>query len=358
MAYKIDNISGVLNVYISGVMDDDTCNKIAVDITNASEAGATELLMHINSYGGSVAGAYALISAIRNTNMRFVTQNEGFAISAAGILLAAGDESKAFDYSTALIHDPLIGGRTLKETDGADRNFLTKIKDGLMTVLNKRLKLDISELTKMMSKETSLNAIEQLALGLVDSIIETGSKPKILENLSMIEVWNIIDEHNNYFDTKENMIENKIDEVADKAIELENRMKDLVTENKSLKVENFILVNKLDAKKDLISNAVEKYGVDVLTTILEFVDNKVVIETKEEVKELEAKLETVENKLEEIVNKTNDDLDAIVSNTGSVDYSEMAEEYFGIKADNNKRLELKNENPSLHDKLFNIYYEL
>ena len=36
----------------------------------------------------------------------------------------------------------------------------------------------------------------------------------------------------------------------------------------------------------------------------------------------------------------------------------MAEDIFGMKADDSKRLLLKDENPALHEKLFNIYYNL
>lgn len=366
--YKIENISGALNVYISGVMDDETCDNIAKDITYASEAGAKKLMMHINSYGGSVAGAYQLISSIKNSGMNFIAQNEGFAISAAGILLASADDARCFDYSMALIHDPLMGGTTLKDAKGSDKDFLTKIKDGLMSILNKRLKLPINELDEMMSKETSMNADEQLSIGLVDSIISTNSKPNISKNMDIKEVWNIYEQFNNnkikeenkmevkdkLEDVKVEVVENKIETVENVELkEIENKLADLILENKKLKVDNFILVNKFEDKKDKIENAVEKHGISVLDTIFAFISG---IENKVEVTELKEKLEVVENKVTEIVNTANDILESAIVTNGTPDYEAMSEKYFSIKADNSKRLELQAEDPQLYNKLHDIYF--
>lgn len=364
--YKIENISDTLNVYISGIIDDDTCEKISKDIIYASEAGSKKLMMHINSYGGSVAGAYQLISTIKNAGISFIAQNEGFAISAAGILLASADEARAYDYSMALIHDPLMGGTTLKDTKGSDKEFLTKIKDGLMSILNRRLKMPKEQLDEMMSKETSMNADEQLSIGLVDSIISTNSKPNITKNMDIKEVWNIYEEFNKN-KTKEMEIkkenedvkvvaENKTIEAVENVVDIkaiENKLADLVIENKKLKVENFILVNKFEDKKDKIEDAVEKHGISVLDTIFAFISN---IENKVEVSELKEKLEVVENKVTEIVNSANDLLDSVIVTNSTPNYEEMAEKYFGINADNSKRLELKAENIKLYNKLHDIYF--
>lgn len=371
--YKIENIKQTLHIYISGVIDDETCNKMSNDIINAKSAGSSELMMHINSYGGSVAGAYQLISTIRNSGMNFIAQNEGFAISAAGILLASANDSRCYDYSIALVHDPLIGGQTLNNTKGKDKVFLTKVKDGLMSILNARFKMNIEDLKEMMSKETTMNADEQLKIGLVDSIISTSSKPNITDEMEVMEVYNIFESFKN-----ENKIENKkeIENIMNEEIKkdetvavIENVVvvetvenidfKEVIAklevENKLLKVENFILVNKMEDKKDKIEDAVKLHGVDVLNTLLSFMsvqDVKVV----EELKETKEKLEVVENKVTEIVNSANAVLDEVIKNDSNPNYEEMAESYFGIKADNNKRLELKAENITLYNKLHDIYF--
>lgn len=368
--YKIENIKQTLHIYISGIIDDETCNKMSNDIINAKSAGSSELMMHINSYGGSVAGAYQLISTIRNSGMRFSATNEGFAISAAGILLASADESMCYDYSIALVHDPLIGGQTLANTKGKDKEFLTKVKDGLMSILNKRFKMDIEDLKVMMSKETTMNADEQLKIGLVDSIITTSSKPSITDEMEVMEVYNIFENFkNNNKKEEENIMDKEIkkeDEVVAvvenavvvetvENIDFKEVIAKLEVENKLLKVENFILVNKLEEKKDKIEDAVSKHGVEVLNTLLSFMtvsDVKVV----EELKETKEKLEVVENKVTEIVNSANDILDSVIKNDSKPDYEKMAEEYFSINVADSKRLELKHENPELYSKLENVFF--
>ena len=177
---RIENIKDEMNVYVSGIMDDAICSEISNSIKLGAAAGTKTVLMHINSYGGSVSGAWDIISTIKNAGLKFKAINEGFAISAASILLASADESQAFDYSTSMIHDPLLGGTTLEKTTGSARELLTAIKDGIMTVLNNRLKMPIEQLSNLLKKETSWNAQEQLSFGLVDSIITTSSKPQFL----------------------------------------------------------------------------------------------------------------------------------------------------------------------------------
>jgi len=373
--YKIENIKQTLHIYISGVIDGETCNKMSNDIINAKSAGSSELMMHINSYGGSVAGAYQLISTIRNTGMNFIAQNEGFAISAAGILLASANDSRCYDYSIALVHDPLIGGQTLNNTKGKDKEFLTKVKDGLMSILNVRFKMNIEDLKVMMSKETTMNAEEQLKIGLVDSIITTSNKPKISDEMEVLEVYNIFESFNKEINNKKEIeiimdnkeikndvetvavVENAVVETVETVenIDFKEVIAKLEIENKLLKVENFILVNKLEEKKDKIEDAVSKHGVEVLNTLLSFMsvqDVKVV----EELKETKEKLEVVENKVTEIVNSANAVLDEVIKNDSKPDYEKMADEYFSINVSDSKRLELKAENETLYNKLFEIYY--
>jgi ATP-dependent Clp protease, protease subunit len=368
--YKIENIKQTLHIYISGVIDDETCNKMSNDIINAKSAGSSELMMHINSYGGSVAGAYQLISTIHNTGMNFIAQNEGFAISAAGILLASANDARCYDYSIALVHDPLIGGQTLNETKGKDKEFLTKVKDGLMSILNKRFKMDIEDLKVMMSKETTMNADEQKLIGLVDSIITTSNKPQIDDTMEVMEVYNIFESFkNNNKKEEENIMEIKKEDetvaVVENAVVVETveniDFKEVIAkleaENKLLKVDNFILVNKLEEKKDKIEDAVKLHGVEVLNTLLSFMsvsDVKVV----EELKETKEKLEVVENKVTEIVNSANDVLGNICSGNKdkSIDKAKEAEEYFGINVADTKRIELQHEDPIKYNELYNIFW--
>jgi len=213
---EIKNDKSVLDIYIKGIIEDAFGDEMANQITNAANAGIQNLTIHINSYGGSVKAALDIVSAFKNTNMVVTAINEGFAVSAASIILAAADKAYAFDYSTCMIHNPLMGDRSLNDTQGSDRELLTKIKDGMINIYKKRMNVDSNKISKMLNDETSLNAEDQKRLGLVDSIIIKKSKPKIaaqtIDIYNIESIYNIIEKFNQK--TMKKQISNKEDQLV------------------------------------------------------------------------------------------------------------------------------------------------
>lgn len=207
--YTIKNESNSLNINIKGVITDEDSINMAVDIRNAIESGVKSIILHINSYGGSVLGAWEVISALKSAPSDVIIEaiNEGFAISAASVLLAAANISKAFSYSSAMIHDPLIGGVTLADAEGSDKEFLQSVKDGIMSIYQTKMKdLSPDAIANMMAVETSMNAAMQLKNGLVDEVITSEyTLPKNTKNLSTLEIYNI---YNEIHLKKENNMEN------------------------------------------------------------------------------------------------------------------------------------------------------
>lgn len=396
---RIENTQDTLHFYISGVMTDDSCKEITNSIKLAIEAGIKKVHAHLNTYGGSVSGAWDIISLIKSNNLHFTATNEGFAISAGAVLLSASDHARAYDYSTSMIHDPMLNNKTLEKSDGSVKELLTAIKDGIMTIFSKRIKVTKDVLSNLLKKETSWNAYDQLKFGLVDEILYTSSKPELKNELKDLKlIYNIIEDFNSNNNINEIIVKNMTQEEIDalvsenetlkaKIAELESKpevevepvdevkpdetltepiteptvpevteeckpdetMKNSIElEITNLKVENFILKNKLEDKSEMIENAVKLHGIDVLNTIFSFISN--------DSKGLQEKVDSLQNTINKMVNDTNKSLDGIINNTGVVNYEDMAERVFGIKADGSERLKLKNENPELHDKLFNVYY--
>ena len=413
-----------LDIYISGIIQDSDGQMIANQIKNVND-GISNLTFHINSYGGSVIAAYDIISAFKNTKLNVTSINEGFAVSAASIILAASKTAKAYDYSTALIHNPLMGNKSLEETEGSTKNFLTKIKDGIMAIYLNRMNIDSSKLSNMLNQETSLNAEEQKQFGLVDEVIITNNKPIYSNSMSMIEIYNVIDVHNkkekvnmSKEETKKDAFEKggkltcsdcgakmtiknagKIEETpkccgkpmnytspivkneddSDITMKEENtdaagvpksnsvNKKDKKVKNqllkkevKVLKLENFILKNNLDSRKEEITNAVEKHGVKILDTIIDFITpvekTGKKIEAKKEVKNEKNENKELKETLLKVVNEANDVINGVIDESGKVeDKLELAKSIFDLNGDSNKRIEIKNSNPELYNELVEIY---
>lgn len=176
-------IRGTIGFDVSGIA-------IAEEIDRLNVEGATRIVERINSAGGDVIDGFNIVSANLRSEATIETINEGVAASMAAVILATGDIRRAFDFSTALIHDPMLGGTTLKEIeDENQRANLTKIKDSLVKILKDATGQTDSVITALMARETVLSATEQRQFGLVNNVIKSRVK-KAPKNLSLLEVMN------------------------------------------------------------------------------------------------------------------------------------------------------------------------
>lgn len=372
--YSIQNAQtpNSIDLFINGIITENDGIGIVNDMRNAVASGVKEINFRINSYGGSVKAAYDIVSEMKTLDVVTNSINEGFAVSAASIILAAADNAKAFDFSMAMIHDPLLGNKTLEDTKGKDKEFLQSVKDGILAIYKHRIKVPLKELSKMLTKETSLNASQQKDLGLVDEIIEKKSKPQIKDFHTVEDIYNIFVEHNK-IETIDMEIENQNEEtivdtqvvetpvevdVVDPTIELKNSIEELNSEVTALKVENFILKNDLSSKAEIINKAVEKHGVTVLDTISEFIE-LIPVAPEAIVENAVAPVDNTElvNELTNMVNEANNIIDEnVIEHTPSEEeLVKQANDLFDINGDNETRLALKNSNPELYEKLVDIY---
>lgn len=176
-------IRGTIGFDVSGVA-------IAEEIDRLNEEGAEKIILRINSAGGDVIDGFNIVSSVLRSKATVETINEGVAASMAAVILASGDQRRAFDFSTALIHDPMMAGETLENIeDEQQRNNLVKIKNGLVKILKDSTGQEESVINELMTRETVLSATEQRKFGLVNSVIKSRVK-KAPANLSLLEIMN------------------------------------------------------------------------------------------------------------------------------------------------------------------------
>ena len=176
-------IRGTIGFDVSGIA-------IAEEIDRLNTEGATRITERINSAGGDVIDGFNIVAANLRSKAIIETINEGVAASMAAVILATGDERRAFDFSTALIHDPMISGTTLEQVeDEQKRNNLIKIKNGLVKILKDATGQPDNVINELMSRETVMSSSEQRKFGLVNSVIKSRIK-RAPANLSLLEVMN------------------------------------------------------------------------------------------------------------------------------------------------------------------------
>ena len=96
-------------IRLYGEMDDMYCNYIAESIMYAAGNGAKDICIHINSMGGSLAGAYSILAAMKGASeagAEVHTYADGFVFSAATVVFLAAPKANrhAYPQSTFMFH--------------------------------------------------------------------------------------------------------------------------------------------------------------------------------------------------------------------------------------------------------------
>ncbi len=181
-------IRGIIGLDVSGIY-------VAEMIDYFNEQGATRIIERINSAGGDVIDGFNIVSANLRSAAKIETINEGVAASMAAIILASGDDRKAMDYSTALIHDPQTDGETLEAIEDENQKAnLLKIKDSLVKILTDACGKSKNVVSNIMSRETVMTAREQKDFGLVDIVVKSRVEKPDVKNLSLTELMNVCKE--------------------------------------------------------------------------------------------------------------------------------------------------------------------
>lgn len=155
-------------------LDSDVC---AYDIKKAINNIKAPLIdVFINSYGGEVAEALAIASALNRHTAKVHTYCDGFACSAATIIFAAGDERTMNELSLLMIHNCMVSiymGDAKKLTKAAEDS--EKINQSSIKAYMNVVNVSEDEIRKMMDDETWLSAAEALEIGFATDIVEIGN---------------------------------------------------------------------------------------------------------------------------------------------------------------------------------------
>ena len=150
----------------------------AVDYNDVAEALAdlpdevTEIVVHINSYGGEVAEGVAIYNALRSFDGNVTTVCEGFACSVASVVFMAGADRVMRDSSLLMLHNACMPAH-------GDANAHRKAADDLDTIteLSKTAylnhakgDLDREKLNEIMDAETWVTPDQALEWGLATEI--------------------------------------------------------------------------------------------------------------------------------------------------------------------------------------------
>ena len=138
-----------------------------------SEDPDKDIMLYINSPGGSITAGMAIYDTMNYIKCDVSTICVGMAASMGAFLLSAGAKGKRFALpnSEIMIHQPL-GGMQGQATDikiHADR--IIRIKDKLNHILSENTGKPIEEIVRDTERDNFMSAQEALDYGLIDKII-------------------------------------------------------------------------------------------------------------------------------------------------------------------------------------------
>lgn len=152
--------------------DDVVPNKFKNDLNALGDVKTIHV--RINSNGGSVFAAYAIMNLLKNHKAKVITYNDGIAASAATIIAMAGEKIVTALGSIWMIHLP-----SLRMWGSYNSNDLIKMSETLDTITQSmtdiyhaKTGIEKAELESMLKEETWLTGTQAVEKGFADEMTE------------------------------------------------------------------------------------------------------------------------------------------------------------------------------------------
>ena len=142
----------------------------ATDVDNAlKNAGDNDLVVHLNSPGGSAFDGIAIYNRLKNHKGKVTIHVDGWACSAASVIAMAGDEVIMGAGSMIMIHEAsnIVWGSKNDFRKQAD--LLEKLEDGIIDIYMMKANVERDEIRDMVDKETWFSANDALEIGFATS---------------------------------------------------------------------------------------------------------------------------------------------------------------------------------------------
>lgn len=146
----------------------------ASDVDNAlKDAGTNDLVIHLNSPGGSAFDGIAIYNRLKNHEGKVTIHVDGWACSAASVIAMAADELIMGAGSMLMIHEAsnIVWGNKNDMRKTAD--LLEKVEDGIIDIYMTKANVSREEIRNMVDAETWFSANEAVEIGFATSTATT-----------------------------------------------------------------------------------------------------------------------------------------------------------------------------------------
>ena len=163
-------------IFLGQAIDDTVANDVMAQLlTLESMDPDRDIMMYINSPGGSFTALTAIYDTMQFVRPDVMTICLGQAASAAAVLLAGGTAGKryALEHSRILIHQPYSEGGGQGSDIEIQAKEVLRMRELLEIMLAKHSKKSKEEIGKDIERDKILTSAEAVEYGLIDQILAT-----------------------------------------------------------------------------------------------------------------------------------------------------------------------------------------
>ena len=160
-------------IFLAGPIEDHTANLVIAQLLFLeSEDPKKDIQLYINSPGGSVTAALAMLDTMNHIKPDVATVCVGLAASAAAIILAAGHKGKRYALPNAevMIHQPWGGAQGQATDIEITAKHIIATRARLNKILAKATGQDLDKVEKDVERDYFMSAEEAKKYGIVDEI--------------------------------------------------------------------------------------------------------------------------------------------------------------------------------------------
>ena len=162
-------------VFLGTPVDDYIANVITAQLLFLESADAKkDIIMYINSPGGSVYAGLGIYDTMQYVNPDIVTICTGLAASMGAVLLAAGENKKrsALPHARIMIHQPSAGMQGTSSDMEISMKQTLELKRDLYNILSKHSNQPYEKIEKDSDRDYWMRAAEAKEYGLIDAVME------------------------------------------------------------------------------------------------------------------------------------------------------------------------------------------
>ena len=163
-------------IFLGGPITDEVANSIVAQLLFLEhENPKKDILLYLNSPGGSVTAGLAIYDTMQYVKPEVSTICVGMAASMGAVLLGAGAKGKRFALpnSDILLHQVMGGVEGQAVEMEITARHIIKIKDKINSILAKHTGQPMAKIEKDTDRDFYLSAQEAKEYGLIDGIIKS-----------------------------------------------------------------------------------------------------------------------------------------------------------------------------------------